>query len=288
MTTYRVAVSSMKLDQKIPQGSSLWHDFNGSFANRELTTYEIGESVFDGRPITTWHSHHWRTTANFTLGQHLGLDMDTEDERSTIPSLLANQFIAKYAALVHTTASHTTAAPRARVLFLLDKPIRQASNYALAATALLWLYGAADRACRDAVRFWYGSKSCDLEFVNNVLPIANVQHLIRQYQETGRRERKRQERAITYSTDQQEVVDALRKIPPWGISYDDWVAVLMAIHASYGSSGLGMAEAWADGAPKEVERKWASFKPDGNGTGAVGLGTLFALAKQFGWERQTQ
>ena len=35
--------------------------------------------------------------------------------------------------------------PRARVVFLLDQPIMQAKNYTLAASALLWVFGTADR-----------------------------------------------------------------------------------------------------------------------------------------------
>ncbi|MCB0251904.1 MAG: PriCT-2 domain-containing protein, partial [Anaerolineae bacterium] len=106
-------------------------------------------------------------------------------------------------------------------------------------------------------------------------------------QATGLRERRRHE-AITHTTDQQEVADALRKIPAWGIDYDEWVAVLMALHREYGAAGLSMAESWAQGAQGEVERKWRSFKADGNPAGVVGLGTVFALAKRFGWERVTQ
>lgn len=283
--TYKVALSSMTLAGKIPPGDPLWHTFNGSFRNVELDTYQIGESVYEGRPLTTWHANGWRTTANYTLGQHLGLDMDTEDERSTLPALLANKFISRHAAIVHTTTSHTPEAPRARVLFLLDAPIMQATNYALAAAALLWLFGSADRACKDAVRFWYGAAGCDLEFVDHELPLATIKQIIRQYQATGQRERQRHE-AITHTTDQQEVADALRRIPAWGIDYDEWVAVLMALHREYGAAGLGMAESWAQGAQGEVERKWRSFKADGNPAGAVGLGTVFALAKRFGWERQ--
>jgi len=61
--------------------------------------------------------------------------------------------------------------------------------------------------------------------------------------------------------------------------------VLMALHREYGDAGLALAEQWADGQPNEVQRKWKSFRSNGNTTGAVGLGTVFALAQRFGWAR---
>ena len=59
----------------------------------------------------------------------------------------------------------------------------------------------------------------------------------------------------------------------------------MALDREYGDGGLALAESWADGASGEVERKWRSFKPAGNYAGAVGLGTVFALAQSFGWRK---
>ncbi len=82
-----------------------------------------------------------------------------------------------------------------------------------------------------------------------------------------------------------KIADALKKIPAWGIDYDEWVSVLMALHREYGDAGLSLAEQWAEGGPNEVARKWRSFRATGNTTGAVGLGTVFALAQRFGWTR---
>jgi hypothetical protein len=281
--TYRIAVSSYALDAKIPPGDTFWSAFNASFVNRDLTRLDLVEAIYTGHPITTWHRNRWRAGNNFECGQAIGLDFDTEDERSRLTTLIADKFIAKHSALLHTTRSHTPDKPRARVMFLLDTPIFQAKNYALAAQALLWLFGSADRQCKDPVRFWYGAPGCEVEYFENVLPLDTLKHLIAQYQDTGQRERQRHN--WTAPTEQAEVADALRKIPAWGIDYDQWVAVLMALHREYGDGGLALAESWADGAAGEVERKWRSFKPAGNYAGAVGLGTVFALAQSFGWRK---
>lgn len=208
--TYRVAVSSKSLASKIPPGSPAWRDFNASFVNRELTPFDFAQSIWDGHPFTTWHKDGWRTTANYLCGQHLGLDFDNSDATSTLPALMANPFIHRHAAILYTTPSHTPEAPRARVVFLLDTPIMQATNYALAAQALLWLFGTADRQCKDPARFFYGSLRCEMEMFDNVLPLATVKHVIGQYQATGRRELARHARSAPTVTSDRYTTAALR------------------------------------------------------------------------------
>lgn len=283
---YSIAVSEYQLDHKIPPGDAMWQSFNGSFHNVELTPRDLLNVVYMGRPITTHHKNKWRTTENYLQGQHIGLDFDSEDDNSTLATLTGDKFVSKYAAFVHTTVSHTPEKPRARVMFLLDAPIVQAKNYGLAASALLWLFGTADRQCKDAARFFYGAQGCEFEFTNQVLPLDVVKKLIRNYIESGAGERKRSSRPnYLPPASQQEVSDALKLIDPWQIQYDEWVSVLMALHAQFGEGGYLLAENWADGKGREVEQKWKSFNSSGNGTGAVTIATVFGLAKRFGWTR---
>ena len=194
--TYRIAVSTWALDHKLAPGAPEWSAFNASFTNQSLTPFDFAHAIYDGHPFTTWHANNWRTSANYVCGQHLGLDFDAGDQTSTLPALLDNPFIHRHANILYTTPSHTPEAPRARVVFLLDTPIMQATNYALAAAALLWLFGTADRQCRDASRFFYGSMRCEMEMFDNVLSLATVKHIIAQYQASGKREMQRHTRTI--------------------------------------------------------------------------------------------
>ena len=114
-----------------------------------------------------------------------------------------------------------------------------------------------------------------------------MKQIIRQYQATGQRERQRHE-AITHTTDQQEVADALRKIPAWGIDYDEWVAVLMALHREYGAAGLAWLELGAKRARGGRTQMGSRSKRTATPPARWGFGTVFALAKRFGWERVTQ
>ena len=148
----KIAISSIQCMRKIEPGAPVWKKFNASFKNADCTTSEIMDAIYEGYPVTTQLKEPWRTSENYLMGQHLALDFDTEDKTSTIDYLVKDKFIDKYGTFVHTTISHSPEAPRARVFFLLDQPIHQAKNYTLAASALLWLFGAADRQCKDAAR----------------------------------------------------------------------------------------------------------------------------------------
>ena len=215
METFKIAVSRYCLDQKIPQGSDLWPRFNASFDNYELDAGYIMRAVYQGRAITTWHKCNWRTSENFLCGQHIGLDFDNGDKTSSLPQLVQDKFIAKYAAFVYTTISHTEDCPRARAIFTLDIPIMQAKNYTLATASLLWLFGTADRQCKDAVRFFYGVSGCKFEYFGNVLPLDVVKKLIANYQETDQQEkRKTSNKDYHTPASQQEVAETLHCIDP--------------------------------------------------------------------------
>lgn len=279
---YKIAVSPFYTKGKLLPGDPRWGAFNASFHNRKLSPNDLMSILYAGSAITTHHKNKWRKTENFLLGQHIGLDFDGGDKNSTIKHLASDKFIQKYASCIHTTLSHTEEHPRSRVVFLLDEPVYQAKNYALGASALLWLFGTADRQCKDAVRFFYGAEGCKFEFIDQVLPLSVLKKIIVNYQETGMTERRKTSNYLPPAS-QADVSNALKHIDPWKIDYDEWVSVLMAIHSQFGEGGYMLAESWAGGKKGEVQQKWKSFKQSGNVTGRVGAGTLFSIAQRFGY-----
>ena len=200
MSTYKIAISGMALDGKLPPGDARWRDFNGSFRNMELLKSDIAAMVNDGHAFTTWHANQWRASENYQLGQQLALDFDAGTEASSIPKLAGDVFVRQYAALVYSTPSSLPEAPKSRVLFVLDTPIMQAKNYVLATRALLWLFGGADPKCKDPCRFFYGSMGCDAAFLNRVLPLDKVKEIIKQYLATGAEAKAKQERPAEIPT----------------------------------------------------------------------------------------
>ena len=85
--TCKIAFSTMALKGKIADGDARWAQFTGSFRNLELDTIDIANEIYMGHPLTTWHKNNWRHSSNYQLGMHIGLDFDTEDERSTLAYL---------------------------------------------------------------------------------------------------------------------------------------------------------------------------------------------------------
>lgn len=286
---HKISFSRMALDKKIESGDPVWPQFNASFVNQEIEMIDIANLIYLGHPFTTWHANNWRETKNFLAAGHLALDFDTGDERSSIDYLIKDDFIQKYAALIYTTPSHTEASPKGRALFLLDNPIEQGKNYTRSVMALIWLFSGVttpDRKCKDPCRFFYGSKNCQIELIDNVLPLDLVQYLIGQYEATGDAQKKTVE-AKNYkpsTADEKEIADALRVIPAWGIDYEEWYKVLMGIHNHLGDAGLGLAQSWGQGEDGEINKLWRCFKPNGNGSGTVTIKTVFKLAYQHGWQ----
>lgn len=76
---------------------------------------------------------------------------------------------------------------------------------------------------------------------------------------------------------------ALTHIDP--TDQDRWISVGMGIKSALGEPGFDLWDSWSQGASNYSEQaakaRWKSFKSTGRG---VGIGTVFDLAKQAGWE----
>lgn len=181
----KVAISNNRAKAgKIQQADKdAWRVFNGSFQNVEIEPGKLLALIQQGYAYTPQH-HNYRHSKNFAAGQHIALDMDTGDSQSSIAVLLQNEFIAKHATFIHTTPSHTESNPKARVVFVLDRPITNKEKYALLAESLVDRFGTADKACKDAARFFYGAMGCQSHWLGNILTLESAAgELVRPYQQ---------------------------------------------------------------------------------------------------------
>lgn len=293
---YRISFSTMQLTGKLPQGDKRWGEFNDSFENLTLAPVEIANLIYKGYSFTTWHDGR-RSLANFICGQHVAIDMDTGDERSRIDTLAAHPWVRMYANLIYTTPSHTENAPRARVLFLLDKPVEDATAYGEIVQFIMSQFDDPDTSCKDASRFFYGSLNCDLLTLDNVLPLAQLRRLYALDKRLNKRRRnvkstqpandvinldaertKRRAAALTQNTpdDLERAKEALRKIGPYDVDYNRWIGIIAAMRDEFGEAAFPFVEQWAQGKPGEVRREWDRIKTSAGKS--MHVGTIFYLA----------
>jgi len=288
MTT-KIAINSMATG-KLPQGDSRWGIFNDSFENRELSTIDIANAIYTGHSYAAWHNGR-RKLDNFIMGQHIAVDLDTGDQRSEIRHLLNHDFVRMYGGMIHTTPSHTSDNPRARVIFFLDEPMSEADRYSSATQFVMAQFDGADQSTKDASRFFYGSNNCTIEILDNILPVSHLRRLYRIWMA------QQPEQHSTYSSkvtnlpkimserkansleglnDFEKACEALNKIQPYDVDYNRWIGIIAAMKREFGDPALNAVEKWANGKPGEVRREWEKLKIDSSKK--MGLGTIYRLA----------
>lgn len=185
MVTNAIALCvNRKYIGKLPKNASekLWEDHTTSFELEVMGAQAIAATIRAGHAIAAVH-HDRRHTDNFLSAQHIASDFDTEDDRSTLAALSRHSFIGQHAAILHTTTSHTPEAPRARAVYILDQPIKDAKQYARYTAALVWYLDQSDPQCKDAARLWFGAQDCEIQVLpENVLPVAVLEEITQQHE----------------------------------------------------------------------------------------------------------
>ena len=262
----------------------------------------------------------WRSKANVIGSQWLLLDIDNSDvardedgkpildangnsikiykHQLTISEALAHPFIKKHCALIYTTASHRPDWHKFRLVFLLPEYV-QGADTVEACTRFLMQQLPHDPACKDASRVFYGSTEAEFPLVNPeaTLPAEWIQEAIaialherEEYQlriqeiESRRKEWREVSFAEGWDIDQL-IQNALSFIPPrtpGSGNYDECRQVLMALVNHYGASEAEIiAEQWSPsikGSTWNIHAKIRSFR-----RGGISIGTLFHIAKQYGF-----
>lgn len=161
-----------------------WNNFNGGFANFHLPVDKLIEQIQKGFAYAPQHTGY-RKADQFRCGQHIGLDFDTGDDRSTFESLRANSFINLHAAFLHTTASHTPEHPRTRAIFIIDRPLYQREKYTLLSEAFAQTFSTdgADPSCKDPARLFFGAENCEVLNLGNILTLEQAATIVNPYKE---------------------------------------------------------------------------------------------------------
>lgn len=171
--TYKIAFNRMATG-KLPPGDPRWEKFTTSFVNRELDVLSIMNEIFLGHAYCAWLKGDRRNADNFMCAQHIAIDLDTEDYRSSMGYLAAHPFVQAYGGMIHPSPSHRDDAPRSRVLFFLDEPITSGEGYRIAYETVARLFDGADMVCKDPARFFYGAIDMVPLVLNRELPVSHI------------------------------------------------------------------------------------------------------------------
>jgi hypothetical protein len=224
------------------------------------------------------------------------------DHQLTIDEAIAHPFIAQHCALIYTSASHKPDWHKFRLVFLLPEQV-EGSDTIEALVLYLMEQLPHDPACKDSSRVFYGNTNAEFPLVNPIatLPpdwieqakaaaeVARAEHERRLTEAIARREQLQQTALEQGWNFDALVEEALSYIPPRQLgsgNYDECRQVLMALHSHYGAAAEAIAENWSPSIPGttwNLAQKFKSFKrSDG-----IGIGTLFHIARQFGFKFPT-
>jgi hypothetical protein len=140
----------------------------------ELLAQQFDESIRLGLPIAPQYRGGHRKTLNFEKAGFLAADVD---HGMTLEEVQDHAFVRHHAGLIHTTASHTEARPRFRVVFLLDEAILSARDWADAQLGLALLLGS-DQSVADGARLFYGNSRAAIFPIGKTMAPAVVADLI--------------------------------------------------------------------------------------------------------------
>lgn len=276
---FSIAISRVAFVEK-PGRDLDWETFNTSFDNCDLDMMTFCDRIYRGFSFCPWMNGK-RKVENFILAQHIAVDMDGGDHRSSIEALVDHPLVLQFGAVIYETPSHTKAHPRSRVVFFLDEPIRTAEGYKAALETVYTLFDGADPSCVDAARFFYGNGRLGFYHYTDgiwfserpLLPLADLRRMARQQRLAQRqttqagREAQRQTPPTPRERDKMTLVELehrLDRVDAYALDYKTWLKVVAAIRHEYGDAAFGVAKRWSDKPGKKplTEKKWHTLNDE--------------------------
>jgi hypothetical protein len=134
--------------------------FHRNWQITETAAIELLRNIYRGYSFApVWQGR--KQSESMRRVDYLAFDLDEQG----LDEIAANQFCQFFATFAYSTPSSTPEAPRSRVLFLLDEPITDHVTFARFHEAIAWRLNSdglkTDPACKDILRFFYGSPRCE-------------------------------------------------------------------------------------------------------------------------------
>lgn len=148
--------------------------FSEGFQAFEATLDELEKMVKLGIAFSYQYMNEKRGAKNFVASDFLAVDFDGG---ITITDCLALDLVKDHASLIYTTASHTEANHRFRLVFVLPRTIEDPQELRFAARALTERLGG-DPSATDPARIFFGSKDCWSKQLGSTLSTELLDELI--------------------------------------------------------------------------------------------------------------
>lgn len=204
------------------------------------------------------------------------LDVVLTDGYFSFEDAKRDYYINEYALLIHTSASSTPECNKFRIIFLLDKAIKDHAYYKRIVTKLIDKFQA-DKACKDVSRFYYGALNCEIKTFNKFLNDNAIKRLFESEVETT--ERKLTGVFEKSKPSETKIVEILQHIPGDGIGYEDWLKISTVVKNNYDlQTATQIIDEWAPDKDIGTKRKLMSL---GNAPSEIGY--IVNFAKQFGY-----
>jgi hypothetical protein len=150
------------------------------WVNTEANVSDVFELLtVDGYAIAPYLTNDAGGNRKIQTFAECGLALVDIDEGMTINQLLNHPFYNTYGAGYYTTASHTNAAHRFRILHILETPITDEKQMRAVYKGLMAAYGEGDKSCNDASRLFYGTTNASWkQLTDRILPVEVVSEMI--------------------------------------------------------------------------------------------------------------
>lgn len=293
--TYQLSVNRHHLDKTVGNPKH----YRDGFKTQELTIQGLAEAVKLGLAWScATYDHGMRSKANYQQAQLIGLDIDNG---LTLNDALNHPFVKTYAQLIYTSASHqkpkgdSPPCDRFRIVFSASHPVHDLETYEQLVKAVMGHFHEADKACKDASRYWAGNSQAEIFILDgDPLPASLIDSAKAQAKiEWEVREKRRQETLARVNEQHPDeikalAIEALKFIPPRQPgtgTYEESLRVLMALTTLFGKSeAITIAESWSP-----PTKGWnPARKIQGFRVGEVTAGTLFWIAQQHGFKFPTR
>ncbi|MGG6242563.1 hypothetical protein ACQ4N7_28460 [Nodosilinea sp. AN01ver1] len=262
----------------------------------KLTLTQLAEHIGAGHPwmpaLLDAGQRRYQRYSNHA--EVLALDIDSG---MTIAQAIANPVVSRHCGLGIESASSTSEHNKFRLVFVLPRAVEGHATIRICNQYLAYIVGSADRACKDASRYFFGAPGREPFLLNDVakLPASFVEDAIAWYEaavakaEAEAEANRRRWAEMPKSQSGDVVRDALSCVRPYAPGegrYADLIPMIGGVLNEYGPEGEQMLREWdggrGDWGRGGFDRILDSVRTS-QPTRKATLGTLFYLAKQEGF-----